>query len=199
VGSLLRRLWAVRWENRAKEGFWRLVYDALPTPARLHAQGRPCQCQGGQGEAALPGREHCFWDCPVAGAVREQLQRALPPGAPPLTREQLWLARGPAGVLRGVWLVVVLAAVWAMDKGRMALTRWRLAARGGDPPPAALLPPAEQVTAAGRIAAAAFWEHLQDYVAGGEWADCWGEGSVAAPHPFIQRAASGVLAVIVPP
>jgi hypothetical protein len=198
VGSLLRKLWGVRWENHSKEVFWRLVYNGLPTPARLHGAGRPCQCQAGLEGAVLPGREHCFWECPVAEAVRGEMQRALPPGAPPLAREQLWLARGPAGVHKGVWLVVVLAAVRAMDRGRAALTSWRLAAGQEAPPPAALLPEAAQVAAAGTIAAAAFWELLQDYVGGGKWADCWDEASVSALHPFIRRAGSA-LVVNVPP
>jgi hypothetical protein len=189
----------VRWENRAKEVFWRLVYNGLPTPARLHAQGRPCQCGAGEGGglAALPGRRHCFWDCPVAAAVREEIQRALPPGSLPLARGQLWLARQPEGVHRGVWLVVVLSAVLAMDTGRAALTSWRLVPDPAAPHPAAL-PPAQQVEAAGRLAAAAFWGGLQDYVGGGDWADCWGEAAVPAPHPFIQRVGSS-LSVCLPP
>jgi hypothetical protein len=41
--STLQRLWRLRWENCHKEPYWRLIYDALPTAARLH-RGEPCTC-----------------------------------------------------------------------------------------------------------------------------------------------------------
>ena len=59
--ALLRRLWRVRWENQHKEPFWRLVYNAIPTAARLHLD-QPCQC----GAAAPADRHHHFWECPIA-------------------------------------------------------------------------------------------------------------------------------------
>ena len=198
VGVLLQGLWGVRWDNQIKEPFWRLVYDAHPTPHRLHEAGRPCQCGAGLGGAApLPGRDHSFWACPVAVAERAELQRALPAVAPLLTQAQLWLARAPAGVHQGVWFVVVLAAVRAMNKGRAALTGWRLAQGVVAPHPTAM-PAAQQVEVAARVAVGFFWDGLQDYVGGGGWADCWGPASVQAPHPFIQRV-GGALVVHVPP
>jgi hypothetical protein len=44
VQTVLRRLWAVRWDNRRKEVFWLLVLDGHPTPARMHSPG--CTCGG---------------------------------------------------------------------------------------------------------------------------------------------------------
>ena len=62
--ALLNRMWHTRWENERKEPFWRLVYDAFPTAARLHLE-QPCLC----GAAAPADRHHHFWACPVAQAV----------------------------------------------------------------------------------------------------------------------------------
>ena len=108
---LLARLWCVRWENEHKEPFWRLVYDAL------HRE-QPCLC----GSAATPGRQHHFWDCPVARAVLLAISDAAAAGqqpAPaPLSQPNIWLARAPAAIHNGVWDVVSLSAIAAMEKGR---------------------------------------------------------------------------------
>ena len=121
--ATLRRLWRLPWENGRKETFWRLVYDALPTAARLH-QDAPCQCGAAQ---QRPGRRHHFWECPVARSVVSQLQAAravaaapAPPPAP-LALPHLWLARPPPGMHAGVWGIVCLAAVEAMAHGMRRL------------------------------------------------------------------------------
>lgn len=117
--AALRRLWRLPWENGRKEAFWRLVYDAHPTAARLHRDA-PCACGAAD---TRPGRHHHFWSCPVATAVVADIQAALAqrtPAAPPapLAPASVWLARAPPGVHAGVWGVVCLAAVEAMDVGR---------------------------------------------------------------------------------
>jgi hypothetical protein len=191
--ALLRRLfagmWRVRWDNPRKEVLWRLVYDALPTIQRLHLPGVHC-CQCG---VASPGREHHFWDCPVAQAVRDQLQRALPAGLAAVQREQLWLALAPGGVRLQVWRVVVLAALGAMERGRKMLYSWRLAVSPVAPNPAAL-PLDMQLEVAQRAAVVGFWDNLQDFVSGGPGAvACLGD-RVGASHPFI-RCVRGVFSV----
>jgi hypothetical protein len=190
---LLRRLfagmWRVRWDNPRKEVLWRLVYDALPTVERLHLPGVHC-CQCG---VASPGREHHFWDCPVAQAVRDQLQRALPAGLAAVYREQLWLALAPGGVRLQVWRVVVLAALGAMERGRKMLYSWRLAVSPVAPNPAAL-PLDMQLQVAQRAAVVGFWDNLQDFVSGGPGAvACLGD-RVGPLHPFI-RCVRGVFSV----
>lgn len=79
--------------------------------------------------AACPGRVHHFWDCPVAVAVVDSVLTALPAawctrvaGRPPLTMRHVWLMQRPAGPKKlhsGVWRVVCLAALTAMDVGRL--------------------------------------------------------------------------------
>ncbi|PSC76482.1 reverse transcriptase [Micractinium conductrix] len=77
--STLKRLWRLPWENCRKEPFWRLIYDAFPTAARMHLPD-PCICGG-----APADRQHHFWDCPVARGDaphwRGQGRKALLTGA----------------------------------------------------------------------------------------------------------------------
>jgi len=172
--GLLRRLWRVRWENQHKEPFWRLVYNALPTAARLHLD-QPCRC----GAAAAADRHHHFWECPIAQAVVAAISTAsaatgqLPPAAP-LSKPSIWLARAPAAVHSGVWDVVSLSAIAAMDHGRRRMYALSL----GPPPPTPL-----HITAS-RSAVARFWVLLTDFVAQrcspASWRDTLPPG-----HPFI--------------
>ena len=171
--QLLPRLWRVRWENEHKEPFWRLVYDALPTAQRLHLV-QPCLC----GSAATPGRQHHFWECPVARAVLFAISDAAgagqQPALAPLSQPNIWLARAPAAIHSGVWDVVSLSAIAAMDKGRR-----RMYALSLGPPPATPL----HITAS-RSAVAHFWVLLADFVAlrctPASWRDALPPG-----HPFI--------------
>lgn len=89
---------------------------------------------------ACPGRVHHYWDCPVAVAVMESVLSELPAawctrpvGRPPLTMRHVWLMQRPAGPKKlhcGVWRVVCLAALNAMDVGRKHATKLSI------PPPA---------------------------------------------------------------
>ena len=124
--AAMQRLWRLPWENGRKEVYWRLAYDALPTAARLH-RDEPCAC-GASG--ARPDRHHHFWACPAARAVVDDITAALSAAAgqpqPALTAADLWLARAPPGIHAGVWGVVCLAAVEAMDCARRRLAALRL-------------------------------------------------------------------------
>jgi hypothetical protein len=162
----------VRWENRNKEPFWRLVYDAFPTAARLHLE-QPCCC----GAAATADRHHHFWACPVAQAVVTAISSAAAaqqPLAAPLSKDSIWLARSPAAVHSGVWDVVCLAAIAAMDHGRR-----RMYALSLGPPPATPLH-----VSSSRSAVAYFWERLTDFVALRRVPASW-RASVPLGHPFI--------------
>ena len=127
-----RQLWRVRWDNRFKEVYWRLVLNGLATPARLHVQ-QPCGVCGTQPGPAgrLIDRLHHFWQCPVARAVVNVIQQQLPAAwcAQPLLPPNILFMHRPAGatpattVHTGVWRVVCLAAVCAMDVGRRAAAR----------------------------------------------------------------------------
>lgn len=131
--SKLQQLWQLPWDNSRKEIYWRLVMDALPTAERMHMAGEPCNCG-----VLMPGRAHHYWDCPVAAAVTAEVQRALhlfDPATRTVQRHHLWLFMVPQTQLhKGVWMVVCLAALLSMDKGRKCLVRWRLhGSQGGRP------------------------------------------------------------------
>jgi hypothetical protein len=127
-------------------------------------------------------RQHYFWDCPVAGAVRGQLAAALPGG---LERAHLWLARPPArAVHQGVWQVVCLSALGAMEHGRRLLWRlWMEPREAGRAPPGA----AQVLQQAGRAAVAWFWVELEDFCTtpGARSEDIPAWGPVPAGHPFL--------------
>lgn len=125
-----KSLWKLRWDNHFKEVFWRLVFNGLPTAERMHMTDRECVC--GPVEGGQPGRRHHFWECPVAQAVVGVMQQQLvgwmsgalqshhvlcmrcPEPAPGAGG-----APGPA-MHKGLWRVVCLAAINAMDGGRRA-------------------------------------------------------------------------------
>lgn len=181
--ALLKRLWHVRWENQRKEPFWRLVYNAFPTAARLH-RNEPCLCGG----AGVPDRCHHFWACPVAQAVLGAISAAASSQQPlpaPLSKASIWLARPPPTVYRDVWEVVCLAAVAAMDHGR----RRMYALSSGPPPPTPLH------VSSGRSAVARFWELLVDFVSLGCAPASW-QAHCPPGHPFIHfQPASGSYSV----
>ena len=101
---LLKVLWSIPWDNQCKEFFWRFTVDGLPTAARMHMLGEPCAVC----DHLAPDRGHHYWECPVAQAVVQELQRVLAGiGGEPLRRDHVWLARRPSPHLyRGVWVVV---------------------------------------------------------------------------------------------
>ena len=173
--ALLKRLWRVRWENKRKEPFWRLVYDAHPTAARMGQQGqqRPCLC--GAGPPA--DRHHHYWACPVARGVVDTVSEALAAAGllpAPLPKAAIWLARAPPAVHSGVWDVVCLAAVDAMDHGRR-----RMFALSTGPPPAS---PLHVICA--RSSVAHFWKLLADFAALRCAADAW-RRQLPPAHPFL--------------
>jgi hypothetical protein len=176
---MLRKLWRVRWDNERKEVLWRLVLDGLPTAERMQqgAQGYACACG-----AASPGRVHHYWECPVAQAVVHALQGELPQLQQPLLRMHVWVARAPLEQLhKGVWRVVALAALNAMDTGRKLLWKWH------KHPPQQLGLQSEQqrVQVASAVAVASLWDMVTDFVELGQYHATW-KLEVAAGHPFIQ-------------
>jgi hypothetical protein len=183
---LYKKLWALPWDNSRKVIFWQLTLDGLPTAQRLHQGGESCACG-----ALGPGRAHHFWDCPVAAAVRGEVERGLNHGGGQysLLRHHVWLCRLPSrpGLHYGVWLVVCLSALLAMHKGMKLLTRWRLHGHGGarqrdQPPPP---PEAQRIPVASRVAKASFWDYVQDFLSLGLAPVTW-TAELTAGHPFIQ-------------
>lgn len=155
--------------------------------------GEPCAC----GRAVGPGRAHLYWDCPVAQAVVDVLGRGLQSlASPPIQRAHVWLARPPCvGLHPKLWLVVSQAALLGMDKGRRALTAFKL---GALEPGGRSLPWPIQEQIASRVAVATFWDMLTDFSSlhpvGAEWLQ-----HVPANHPFlnVQHIAGGSLSLAV--
>ena len=175
VRSLLRRLWALPWDNHHKEVFWRLALNALPTPERLHKADEVCGCGAVHGA----GRAHLYHECaivkPLWEAISAQFQGdwALPAG---LQRRHLWLAQRPISQLhQGVWDLVCLAAVCAMDHARR---QWCARKERGS------LPGASMVDRIGRHAVANFWLNLGDICGLNMLPRRWRE-AVPAGHPFL--------------
>lgn len=162
VTRVLARWWKLRVPNEHKEAAWRLTLDGFPTARRMHT-GRHCVACG----AAEPGVEHHCWECPVAGAVRQELEGQLRAhrvgqGAPWLAADralrcaEVWLGVLPHPQLhRMVWDMVCLAAIGAMEFGRKVA--WAVAAEA----PALPLPVVERI--AGRAAVGEFWRVLADF------------------------------------
>ena len=70
-----------------------------------------------------------------------------------------------------------------MNTGRKLLSKWSLPL-AANPHPTTPLPPA-RLLAAGRVAVAAFWDRLQDFIAIGAVPFEW-MSEVSAAHPFMK-------------
>jgi hypothetical protein len=156
VPSVLSRWWALKVANSYKESAWRLTLNAFPTAQRMHLN-TPCPACG----FVAPGFQHLFWTCPVADAVRGEVERQLVACGVFHTPRRLacadiWLARLPSLSLhRIVWDLVCLAAVHAMDVGRRAA--WAVGQR--------LPSPVLVAQIATRAACGGFWAALADFAA----------------------------------
>jgi len=150
---------------------------------------------------------------PAASGLRSRLHQpvSLSPSAPPvvgppflLSRAAVWLCRPPLpSIHAGVWCVVCLAAIAAMDHGRRTL--YRLLQRHGSLSPAHLsgprqrtlfqvwghasvpAPPQSIVATACLLAQADFWGRLHSFVSLGMAPAQWAAG-VGPCHPFLSHA-----------
>lgn len=157
VPIALRRAWRAPCDNRHKEILWFLLYDAIPTAKLLAARSTsetwPCVCGH-----PCPGREHHFWECPVAVAVTTELQRHLPAVVGQLHISHIWLGQPPPSVHPGSWAVIALAALNAMERARRRATKNRIELRDGEVAPIS-------VSAVSRFAVARLWGFLADLCA----------------------------------
>ena len=193
VRAMLDRLWRTPCRNKHKEVLWRLVLRALPLASRM-----PGSDLGGCGcghTSPAPDRQHHYWDCPIAKGVLDTISAQLGPSQRPLAQAHVWLARAPPGLHAGVWDVMCLLAVAAMDKGRRHATRLMLPsgtsaqqrAHG-----AAAAPQRSSGTTAGPALAAAaaaragawLWEQLEEVCSLGLLPASW-QAAVDSSHPFI--------------
>ena len=174
--GLFSSCWSLKWENKQKEIFWRVTVDGVADGHRWVGLGdRRCACGVGN-----PGREHFFWSCPVAQAVVQTIRECCP-GQPVLCKADIWLMQPPLGVPQQIWLVVCMAAMTSMDRGRRKLLTIKLQQSSGR---AAVLDPeygarprrvfsrgafvrsnAEKVHVASEASVLAFWSLLGDFAA----------------------------------
>ena len=176
----LHCLWTSPVDKRVLEPLWRMGIDAVPG-GRVASWVCPCAQPGGA-PCPVP-RHHSFWDCPVAVAVRSQLEASLAPA--PLSRSALWLLRPPSPAVNPqVWPVVCAAALEAMDYGRRRLWGVRIGlqtvAGGGGATGAQL--GQEIVAGVAALSAERFWLTLQEFVATAGTATC---SSLGPLHPFV--------------
>lgn len=173
VLRMLARIWKLNWDNSHKEVLWRLAVNGLPLASRMRGGGpKPCSCGH-----ATPDRRHHFWECPVAVAVVDSMQAQLGVRRN-ITCRNLWLAEPPANVHAGMWDVVCLAALVAMDSGRRLMTRTILTAREQN---SQLTPGLTQHAA--QHAVARFWDLLQDFCTVGLAPATW-QAQLSGEHPF---------------
>jgi hypothetical protein len=177
----LKAVWRLQWANAYKEPLWRLAVNGVRGAGGHGIVMRaPCICGYVVPRAHTDGsihRQHAFWECPVAAAVRELLQRGLGWGVQ-LQQWHVWLLQPPLGsaVRPVVWQVVATAAVYAMDRGRASM--WAAFRKGGQPAAAA--------QAVGRQRAAGeFWMVLEAFARDFPLADAPGWGAVGPDHPFL--------------
>lgn len=196
--STLRHAWRLPCANTTKEPLWRLAINSFPG-----CTIRPWRCPCDLHAIHPNPRNHAFWSCPAAQAVRAQLAAALGPATPSVPRVSLWLLTPPPGapVHPAVWTLVGLCALAAMDFGRAFLWAHRHSSSWPDPGPAGMAAIPEQlpahlfdshiwphvaaarataVTAVSHAAAARFWHLLQDFALANphHWA-------LPADHPFL--------------
>lgn len=126
----LAPVWRLKWENKHKEIWWRLLLGGVVGAGghgiALRNQHCPCGWTIPTGlsneDAASAQRDHVFWFCTPARAVRAWIAQSLPQGSS-LQPRHLWLLQNPPRVHHGVWWVVALAALTAIDRARKHMCR----------------------------------------------------------------------------
>ena len=118
----VKRVWEIRWANRWKEVWWRLLLHGVKGAGghgRAWALGRQCACgwhpSGGADvpTRAYQQRAHVFWTCPCAQVVVQCVREWV--GGVPVLPVHVWLLTPPACFARDCeWYVLALIALNAM-------------------------------------------------------------------------------------
>lgn len=193
---LFRRCWALQWDNKHKEIFWRLAVDGVADGHHWQGLGgRVCACGRGN-----PRRQHYFWSCPLAQAVVGEIRRCCP-GQPVLHQKHVWLMIEPDGVPEEIWKVVCLSAMNSMDKGRRHLLSLKLTGVREEDPEARSRPVPSQrgnrvalirsnrgkMELASHKAVDTFWECVSDFAALGRL-----PSGVSPASPFLRTTHGGL-------
>ena len=125
----IRKVWGMRWNNRWKEIWWRLLLHGIPG-AGGHGipwgRGSTCACGWNTSAVAcssiraLQQREHVCWSCPRAQTTIQILSENLQ-GSVRVLPIHVWLLIPPCPTLNSqVWWVACLCALNAMIRLRGA-------------------------------------------------------------------------------
>lgn len=179
AATALRTTFASIWRHPCNDGLkevlWRLAAGAVPG-GRIRPWRCPCgfTSQHPRPAGAESPSQHAFWTCPVLAVLRDSLHAA----ASGLARHHVWLVQPPAqaSLSADVWVVVCLAALSAMEAGRVAL--WT----DGNGTPRSVA----NVRALAVQVDLNFWSTLSDYAA---WAPPAAHADVPSDHPFLRRVA----------
>jgi hypothetical protein len=172
------RLSRIKWNNKFKETYWRLVYNGLVVAERI-TDGKPCAVCTAQ----RPGRLHHFWECPAATALVTSLSTEI--GAAQITRQQLWLLDAPDGINKHVWEVVCLAAITALNAARKLAYKQVYTSRSNQS--------LELTATIQSWVVPYFWELIADFSAvcpTQPWLD-----KLNNTHPFLMKSEEGKLEV----
>ena len=189
VGLMVQQAWRAPVDGRVKEIFLRLAVNGVNAAGGGRITfAAPCAC----GWAAAPGshshvhREHAFWECPVAQAVRLQLQTSMPPRVA-VQRRHVWLLSSPDAehCTAQVWQVVAMVALLAMERGRATLWSARRQLQHGELPAEA-----DPLQVARRHAVGRFWVLLMDVAATTTRLEDW--PGVGEQHPFLAPRPPGM-------
>jgi hypothetical protein len=176
--------WKAPWENTHKEVLWRLAVNGVPGAGGYDICFRSaCPCGFSLSEHQYRAknstvhRQHAFWDCPAAQAVRAELQRVL--GVIQLQQWHLWLARAPSPtVQQPVWTIVSLAALEAMDFSRRCM--WSLFKDEGN-----VYSRDQLLAVVSQKSVAQFWLLLHDFASESRPAEWSGWHTVGDNHLFL--------------
>jgi hypothetical protein len=167
----LASVWKLACANQLKEILWLLAHNAMPDN---HIPSSTWACPCTRQPLASTHRQHTFWECPVAIAVREQLTHSLPGVA--IAQSHVWLMRPPSQQLDvRIWCVVCVAVLQAMSFGHKLLWRQHLHAH------TVVEPAAHPVQHACTMSANHFWSTLQAFTFSAD-VTAW---LVGPDHPFI--------------
>ena len=131
-------LWHLQWDNKWKEGWWRLINQAIPWAGGHDICPRaqpPCRCghafswppNSVANERAELLRNHVLWTCPLTQSFVQWLQEGT--HSPRLSPVNLWLGQAPSDNIQPtVWGSIVLSFAHAMLHAAPLFTRPELPA-----------------------------------------------------------------------
>lgn len=123
-----RRLLSVKWDNRVLSLYWRFVLRGISTDDQRASWNppQPLYCICCEPQCRRP-RDHSFWTCPIAQAVRDALSDLLRSAGvfTPFTQHHLWLliSPDPERLPPYFWSILCCITISSMELGRRLVAR----------------------------------------------------------------------------